>query len=123
IDTPFAVLLYVLPSMLLSWFGPLWRMRALTAAGLSVSASVQNSAFAMLAGLGVVLGLHLGMFIIGNLTAFGMLRIVIGPVRLQSYLWFGLLSATLSLIATYFVCRFIQIQALLYALRSAFRPE
>jgi hypothetical protein len=123
VDNASTLLLYILPFMLLSWFGPLWRMRALTAAGLAVSARVQNSAFAMLAGLGVVLGLHLGMLIISNLTAFGMLRILIGPVRVQSYLWFGLLSATLSLIATYSLCRFVQIQALLYALRSAFRPE
>src|SRR5258708_38710545 len=101
----------------------MWRMRALTAAGLSVSGRVHSTPFALLGGLALVLGLHLGLLIIGNVTALNILRIIIGPVRFQGYLWFGLLSTTLSLLGTYFLCRVIQIQALIYALRSAFRPE
>src|SRR5258708_7322678 len=114
IDRPDVLLLYVLPSVLLGWLAPMWRMRALTAAGLSVSARVHNTASAMLGGLAVVLGLHLGLLIIGNVTALNILRIIIGPVRFQSYLWFGLLSTTLFLLGTYFLSRVIHIQPLLY---------
>ena len=118
----------VAPTVLISVLTPVWRMRALTAAGLAVSASVRSIVFAILVALGIVLALHIGPVAISDLTTVRAGRNVIGPAGFRnffnySFLWLGLLANAVALVFTYFACRAIQVLALRFTLLRAFRPE
>jgi hypothetical protein len=125
---PEYLLFYAAPTVLISLLTPAWRMRALTAAGLAVSASVRSIVFAMLIALGVVLALHIGLFAIADLTTIRSPRALLGPAGFRNFynvtfLWLGLLANAVALVFTYFGCRAIQLLALRYTLKNAFRRE
>lgn len=128
LDRPDYLLLYVAPTVLVSVFTPIWRMRALTATGLAVSARVQNTLFAILLALGVVLALHMGLFAISDVTTMRAWPGLIAPVGVRNFytyslLWLGFLANAVALIFTYFGCRVIQFLALRFTLKIAFQPE
>jgi hypothetical protein len=109
-------------SLVAAFFIPMWRMQAITALGIAVSARVrQSSLAAAIMFVGIILLHILLAFNLLDFLAYITLFVIL--VQLAPVLTFVVVFTVGNIALPMFLCWLMKNQSLRYALRAAFRPE
>jgi hypothetical protein len=127
LDAVFAIIIFLVVAGI--WVGlyvvePLWRMRALTAVGLALSARITNLTFTAIAGFGITFALHIAQIVM----LIGVLLLAAQTNRGYSSsavaVEFAALFFTVVIAGMVFILyKTVQVLSLSDALNRAFRPE